>query len=222
MLFIEIVLIIFRSCTQSDHRLLASAACIYVHNALKNLCHSYFTMDEKDLWLQLLKPAKEGFTSATDALLLLLHRSNVLEDVYDSITISEKLDLLEIIYNEIWESWQSDLNTVLTKDQAEFLALTFCKKSDLILKTVDTYVNNVDPTEVILILNILGLLTTQCKISENARCLVINCKCKYNQFPISLECKNDIIALYICRSFDVLTYDGNGSGQLFYSNNEFK
>lgn len=167
---------------QSDHRFLTSSACIYVHNALKNLDHSYFTTNEKDLCLQLLKPVKEGFTSATDALLLLLRRPNTFEDVYSSITMNEKLDLLEIIYNEIWESWQSDLDTVLTKDQAEFLALTFCKKSDLILKTVDTYVNSIDPTEVILILNILGLLTTQCKISENAKCLLINCKCTYSSF----------------------------------------
>lgn len=167
---------------QSDHRLLTSSACIYVHNALKNLCHSYFTTNEKDLCLQLLKPVKEGFTSATDALLLLLRRPNIFEDVYNSIAVSEKLNLLEIIYNEIWESWQSDLDTVITKDQAEFLALTFCKKSDLILKTVDTYVNSVDPTEVILILNILGLLTTKCKLSENAKCLLINCKCKYSSF----------------------------------------
>lgn len=167
---------------QSNHKVLARAACIYVHNALKNLCHSYFTTDEKDLYLQLLKPIKEGFTSATDALFLLLRRPNVFEYVYNSITMSEKLDLLEIIYNEAWESWQSDLDTVLAKDQAEFLALTFCKKSDLILKTVDTYVNSVDPMEVTLILNILGLLTTQCKISENAKCLLINCKCKYSTF----------------------------------------
>ncbi|XP_012530887.1 ataxin-10 [Monomorium pharaonis] len=163
-------------CMQSDHRSLASAACIYAHNALKTLCHNYFAMEEKDLYLQLLKPVKEGFTSAKDALLLMLHQSNVFKDIYSSITTSEKLALLEIIYDEIWQSWQSDLNMVLTKDQAEFLALTFCKKSDLILKTVDTYVNNVDPMEIILILNILGLLTTQCNISENARCLLINCK----------------------------------------------
>lgn len=167
---------------QSDHKFLANAACIYVHNALKKLGRSYFTMNEKDLYLQLLNPIKEDFTPAKDALLLLLHRPNVFEEIYNSVTMNEKLDLLEIIYNEIWESWQSDLNTLLTKDQVEFLALTFCKKSDLILKTVDTYVNSIDPTEVLLILNILGLLTTQYKISENARCLLINCKCKYINF----------------------------------------
>jgi len=170
----------------SDHRFLVSAACIYVHNALQKLCHNYFTMEQKDLCLQLLKPAKEGFTSAKDALLLLLHRPNIFEDTYNNITMSEKLDLLEIIYNEMWKSWQSDLNTVLTKNQAEFLALTFCKKSDLILKTVDTYVNSIDPTEIILILNILGLLTTQYKISENTKCLLINCKCKYINFQYNL------------------------------------
>lgn len=209
---------------QSDHRLLTSAACIYMHNALKNLCHSYFTTNEKDLCLQLLKPVKGGLTSATDALLLLLRRPNVFEDVYSNITMSEKLGLLEIIYNEIWESWQSDLDAVLTKKQAEFLALTFCKKSDLILKTVDTYANTVDPTEIILILNILGLLTTQCKISENAKCLLINCKCKYGSF-YNLILRRNVKVIwvhYIYRSFDVLTYDGKGSGQLFHSNNELK
>lgn len=186
---------------RSDHRLLTSAACIYVHNALKNLRHGYFTTNEKDLCLQLLKPVKEGFTSATDALLLLLHRPNVFEDVYSGISMSGKLDLLEIIYNEIWESWQCDIDTVLTKDAAEFLAITFCKKSDLILKTVDTYVNSVDPTEIILILNVLGLFTTKCKISENAKCLLINCKCKYSsilvQSHFKMICRHDMVALYL-------------------------
>ncbi|KYM83215.1 Ataxin-10 [Atta colombica] len=161
---------------QSDNRLLANAACIYVHNALKKLCHNYFTMEKKDIFLQLLKPAKEGFTSAKDALLFLLHQPNIFEDVYNNITVNEKLDLLKIIYDEVWNAWQSDFNTVITEDQAEFLTLTFCKKSDLILKTVNTYVNSIDPTEIILILNILGLLTTQCKLSENVRSLLINCK----------------------------------------------
>jgi hypothetical protein len=209
---------------QSDHRSLASAACIYVHNALKVLCHDYFTIEEKDLYLQLLKPIKADFTSAKDALLLLLRRPNVFENVYSNITTSEKLDLLEVLYNEIWTSWQSDLDTVLAKDQAEFLALTFCKKSDLILKTVDTHVNSIDPTEVILILNILGLLTTQSKISDNARCLLINCKCKYINFQYInlIECKNNNCVIHIYRPFDVFTHDGKGGRQLFYSNNKFK
>nr|XP_012224354.1 PREDICTED: uncharacterized protein LOC105673357 [Linepithema humile] len=163
---------------QCDHRPLASAACIYVHNMLKKLHCNYFTSDEKDLCFQLLmKPVKEGLASAKDTLLHLMHQPDVtFVNVYNSIAISEKLDLLEIIYNELWKSWQSDPSTVLTDDQAEFLALTFCKKSDLILKTEDMYVNSVDPTEIILILNILGLLTTEHKISKNAKCLLINCK----------------------------------------------
>lgn len=102
------------------------------------------------------------------------------------MAMSEKLDLLEIIYNELWESWQSDHNAVLTDDQAEFLALTFCKNSDLILKTVDTYVDSVNPTEIILILNILGLVTTRYKFSKNARPLLINCKCKYINFQYKM------------------------------------
>lgn len=162
--------------TQSDHKPLVSAACIYVHNALKELHYNYFANNEKDLYLHLLKPINEGFTSAKDALLRLLQRSNSFENIYSNMSISEKLDLLEIIYNELWESWQSDHNTVLTDDQAEFLALTFCKNSDLILKTVDTYVDSIEPTEVVLILNILGLLTTQYKFAKNARPLLINCK----------------------------------------------
>ncbi|XP_029177190.1 ataxin-10 [Nylanderia fulva] len=161
---------------QFEHRPLVSAACIYVHNALKELHYTYFANNEKALYLHLLKPIKGGFTSAKDAFLRLLHHSNGFENVYNSMAMSEKLDLLEIIYNELWESWQSDHCIVLTDDQAEFLALTFCKNSDLILKTVDTYVDSVNPTEIILILNILGLLTTRYKFSRNARPLLINCK----------------------------------------------
>lgn len=171
---------------QSNHKPLVNAACIYVHNALKELHYNYFVNNEKDLYSHLLKPIKEGFTSAKDALLRLLRLSNAFENIYSNMVMSEKLDLLEVIYNELWESWQSDHNAVLTDDQAEFLALTFCKNSDLILKTVDTYVDSIDPTEVILILNILGLLTTQYKFSENARPLLINCKCKYNNFQYNL------------------------------------
>lgn len=171
---------ISRSSMQSDHRPLASAACVFVHNALKKFDCNYFTNTENDLCLQLLiKPVKEGLASAKDALLHLMHQPNVIfANVYNSTAISERLDLLEIIYNELWQSWQSDSSTVLTDAQAEFIALTFCQKSDLILKTVDMYVDSVDPTEIILILNILGLLTAQRKISENARRLLINCKCK--------------------------------------------
>ncbi|XP_070156440.1 ataxin-10 [Polyergus mexicanus] len=161
---------------QSDHKPIVNAACIYVHNALKELHYNYFENNEKDLYSHLLKPIKEGFTSAKDALLRLLRLSNAFENIYSNIVMSEKLDLLEVIYNELWESWQSDHNTVLANDQIEFLALTFCKNSDLILKTVDTYVDSIDPTEVILMLNILGLITTRYKFSENARPLLINCK----------------------------------------------
>lgn len=161
---------------QSNHKLLANAACIYVHNALNKLHYNYFANNEKCLYSHLLKPIKEGFTSAKDALLFLLQQSNKFENIYNNMAINEKLDLLEIIYNELWESWQSHHNTVLTDTQAEFLALTFCKNSDLILKTVDTYVDSVDPTEVVFILNILGLITTRYKFTENARPLLINCK----------------------------------------------
>lgn len=170
---------IFRNSIQSDHKPLASAACIFVHNALKEFQEKYFTDDErKSLCSQLLKPIKEGLTSAKDALLYTLHHPNVFETTYNSMTMNEKLDLLQIIYDELWQS-TSQTAPVLTNDAAEFLASTFCKTSDLILKTVDTYVDSIDPTEVILILNILGPLTLMpYKISKNARPLIINCKCK--------------------------------------------
>lgn len=176
---------IFRNSIQSDHTLLASAACIFMHNALKELHEDYFTNDERNyLCFQLLKPIKEGLISAKDALLHILRRANVFDIIYNSMAMNEKLDLLQIIYNELWESkcetTQIDFNPIFTNKVVEFLALTFCERSDLILKTVDTYVDVIDPTEVILILDILGLFTSlSYKILENAKSLVINCKCKY-------------------------------------------
>lgn len=158
-----------------------------MHNALKELEENYFSDDEKNgLYSQLLKPIKEGFTSAKDTLLYILYRPNIFEATYDSMTLNENLDLLRIICDELWQS-TSQTVPVLTNDAVEFLALTFCKKSDLILKTVNTYLDSIDPTEVILILNILGFLTLMpYKISENAKPLLINCKCKFIIFPVDI------------------------------------
>jgi len=171
---------ISRNATTSSHRPLTNAACIYIHNALKNLHYDYFMHDQKILCQKLLKSTKEGFVSAKDALVDLLRRPNVFENVYSSLVVDEKLDLLDIIYDELWASWESNHDVILTENQIEFLASTFCEKSDLILKTVDTYANNVEPREIILILDILGLVTsTKHKFSTNATRLFINCKCKY-------------------------------------------
>lgn len=170
---------------ESDHTSLANASCIFVYNALTVLDENYFTDDEKThLYSQLLKPIKQGFASATDSMFYLLCQPNVFEVIYNNMIPNEKLDLLEIIYDKLWnqsicETLHTDFNPILRNDAVEFLALTFCEKSDLILKTVDSYTDNINPTEVILILNILGLLTAvQYKILDNAKRLIINCKCK--------------------------------------------
>lgn len=167
--------------THSKHVPLVRTSCIFIHNLLKEYDGMTFIESEKkQLCSQLLKPIKDGFESAKEALLFLLHQPNVLQNAYNAMNIEDKLYLLEIIYNEISESvYESKAEQIFSKDTIEFLLERFCRKSDLILHTVDTYSNEMEPTEIVILLNILGTLTSasseECSFLSNCKSLLINC-----------------------------------------------
>lgn len=144
---------------------------------------TFIESEKKQLCSQLLKPIKDGFESAKEALLFLLHQPNVLQNAYNAMNIEDKLYLLEIIYNEISESvYESKAEQIFSKDTIEFLLERFCRKSDLILHTVDMYSNEMEPTEIVILLNILGTLTSasseECSFLSNCKSLLINCTCE--------------------------------------------
>lgn len=115
--------------------------------------------------------------------MLLLSEKNTLENIYDDMTTENKLCLLEIIYSELSDPIdKSKEEYVLTKDTIEYLIERFCRKSDLILKTVDTYVDKLEPMEIVILLDILGTLTSRsCEeysFLKDYKSLLLNCICK--------------------------------------------
>ncbi|KAG7203057.1 hypothetical protein KM043_010181 [Ampulex compressa] len=167
-----------------EHFELARASCAFIHNSLKGLDENYYAEAEKNqLFPQLLKSAKNGFQSSAAALFYISCQPNILRNNYEDLSMENKLHMLHIIYNAICESVyqpeEENTDGVLTRDAIEFLTGRFCRKSDLILKTVDTYLEGIEPTEIILLLDIIGILTSDTserysflKTNKN---LLINC-----------------------------------------------
>ncbi|CAD1471937.1 unnamed protein product, partial [Heterotrigona itama] len=151
------------SMTHSEHIPIVRASCAFIHNALKEFEGETFLEEEKELLCsQLLRPSKEGFESAKEALMLLLCGKDVLQCTYNNMTIENKLCLLEIIYNELSDTkHKSENEYMFTKETIEFLIERFCRRSDLILKTVDTCLDEIEPTEIVILLDILGVLTSR-------------------------------------------------------------
>lgn len=176
---------LYRNITNCEHMSLVRASCAFIHNALKKYeGNTFLEREKKHLCSQLLKPIKQDFESAKEALMLLLLERNILENIYNDMTIENKLYLLEIICNELSNSihkFKSEY--IFTKDTIEFLIERFCKRSDLILKTVDIYLDEMKPIEIVILLDIIGILTSKfCEeynFLNNYKNLLINCTCKY-------------------------------------------
>lgn len=185
-LCLEQNLCVHRNATHSEHMPLVRASSVFIHNALKEFDGETFTDTEQiHLCSRLLKPVKDGFQSAKDALLLLLlRRKNVLKCAYIDMPMENKLCLLQIICNELPDLLdESENECVFTKDTIEFLIERFCRRSDLILKTSDIDLDDVDAREIVILLDILAILTaTSCKTYRSLKgykSLLINCTCKY-------------------------------------------
>ncbi|KAK1132720.1 hypothetical protein K0M31_014098 [Melipona bicolor] len=167
--------------THSEHVSIVRASCAFIHNALKEFEGETFLEEEKKfLCSQLLRPSKEGFESAKEALMLLLCEKDMLQCTYSNMTIENKLYLLEIIYNELSDTMHKSENEYMfTKQTIEFLIERFCRRSDLILKTADTCLDEIEPTEIIILLDILGVLTSRsCEeysSLKSYKSLLINC-----------------------------------------------
>ncbi|KAI4493048.1 hypothetical protein M0802_009696 [Mischocyttarus mexicanus] len=162
----------------------ARATCMFVHNALKKFDRNHFTWkDNSYVCSQLLTKVKD-LECAKDALLCLLNQPDIFQSVYQDIVMEDKLNLLQIIHEAakdvIYRKEINDTGFTFCRKLNNFLSDCFCKRSDLILKTMATYLNNnFEPMEVIIILDILGVLSSEATdilyaIQDN-RSLLINC-----------------------------------------------
>lgn len=170
-----------------------SRVCCLIHNIL-NIWYNNFTDEDIATFTQgLLKADECGVKSARDAIIILLNKYNSFH-AYETLTIDLKLYLLEFIYKYV----KSDLDLVsdpsedpgsskvqLPKNWISFLINRFKERSNLILKTEDTYVKEQmqEPSEVIILLDILCALSSaeQAEEIRSDTSLLINsvCKCFY-------------------------------------------
>ncbi|OXU26224.1 hypothetical protein TSAR_015649 [Trichomalopsis sarcophagae] len=167
-----------------DRAPIARAACAYVHNMVKQLFKEFYaTIDKKELTAELIKSTISDIQAALDTVILLLKEPNYLKDIYDEISIDDRLYLLDIIHQEVRSFVYNEENKNthwLPIESIEFLSDKFKKKSDLILKTVNSELNNIEPTEVTILIDILGVLTSnpkldECKKLQEDKSLLINC-----------------------------------------------
>lgn len=171
-----------------DRAPVARAACAYVHNMVKKLFKEFYaSTDKKELTAELIKSTISDIQAALDTVTLLLKEPNYLKDIYDEISIDDKLYLLDIIHQETRSVVYNEQNKSaawLPIEAIEFLSEKFKKKSDLILKTADSKMNGLEPTEVTILLDILGVITSnptleECKKLQEDKSLLINCVCKF-------------------------------------------
>ncbi|KAK0169810.1 hypothetical protein PV328_010449 [Microctonus aethiopoides] len=138
--------------------------CCFIYNIMKitNLC--YIPEDFVIFVYGLLKADQLGINIAQDILLLLMNTPQFVRDIYEILPTELKLYMLEVLYQNLKSTVYDCANNenvyIPSNDIIKFLADRFKKKSDLILKTVNTYVNGMEPVEITIILDILGVLTT--------------------------------------------------------------
>ncbi|XP_008560587.3 uncharacterized protein LOC103580559 [Microplitis demolitor] len=154
----------------AKYPIIMSRVCCLIHNIL-NIWYNNFTDEDIATFTQgLLKADECGVKSARDAIIILLNKYNSFH-AYETLTIDLKLYLLEFIYKYV----KSDLDLVsdpsedpgsskvqLPKNWISFLINRFKERSNLILKTEDTYVKEQmqEPSEVIILLDILCALSS--------------------------------------------------------------
>ncbi|XP_034933582.1 ataxin-10 [Chelonus insularis] len=146
---------------------LMNATCSFINNILNTFDNVQILESQlKVISLGILKADKLGVGASRDALICLIIKPSVLRTIYESMSMDYKLYLLEIIHQSLMASVydetddDEDNKFKLPECSVEFLSEKFKKRSDLILKTEEFYLDGMEPSEVIILLDILGILTS--------------------------------------------------------------
>lgn len=103
-----------------------------------------------------------------------------IEKLYSKLEPECRMLVLNLAYNILMATESQDIN--VSVNFVKFIAHEFKSKSDCILKTVDKYVNTIEPQEVVFLLEIIATASSMdaymdCLQSDTS--LFINCACKY-------------------------------------------
>lgn len=102
-----------------------------------------------------------------------------IEKLYSKLDPECRMLVLNLAYNILMSNESQDIN--VSVNFVKFMAHEFKSKSDCILKTVDKYVNTIEPQEVVFLLEIIATASSMdaymdCLQSDTS--LFINCACK--------------------------------------------
>lgn len=133
-----------------------------------------------------------------------------LSKLYNELPSSVKLLIFEITKNMIQDE------RTLSPSYLQFLANEFKVKSDCILKTVSTYVEGIEPQEVVSLLNILASasgMESYKSCFQDDKSLFINCACKYTKYTCillhALILNSFLVTIFVPCSF-ITSYALNG------------
>lgn len=112
-----------------------------------------------------------------------------IEKLYSKLEPECRMLVLNLAYNILMSTESQDIN--VSVNFVKFMAHEFKSKSDCILKTVDKYVNSIEPQEVVFLLEIIATASSMdtymdCLQSDSS--LFINCACKF-EFYLSYNTK---------------------------------
>lgn len=155
---------------------IASAAAMIIYNIL--LGQPNVLQDDVTLLNSLAYMYSNGNTEYPHLILeyLIGVENAYIEKLYSKLDPECRMLVLNLAYNILMSSESQDIN--VSVNFVKFMAHEFKSKSDCILKTVDKYVNNIEPQEVVFLLEIIATASSMdaymdCLQSDNS--LFINC-----------------------------------------------
>ncbi|XP_015113494.1 ataxin-10 [Diachasma alloeum] len=155
--------------------------CALIHNILFNMTESSPPFEPLSTLEGLIRADTLKVSTANDTIMLFLRQTpDLLDTVYEYLSMEAKLYLTEIIYQNLKDVVykQNNEGESLPENTIIYLMNRFKKRSDLILKTVDSYLNDMEPAEVTILLDILGVLSSsdrrECHILQRDNSLLIN------------------------------------------------
>ncbi|XP_043478163.1 ataxin-10 [Leptopilina heterotoma] len=138
-----------------EHMPVARAACCFVFNT--NHHNDISDTKECEFLKNLIHASRLEINAALEIINYFIVNTKNFEQIYENLSIDDKLYILQVIHENLLNETYQSISTEMTK----FIIEKFKRKSDLILKTVDTYLDGMQPMEVMILLDILGVLSSR-------------------------------------------------------------
>ncbi|XP_072945427.1 uncharacterized protein [Epargyreus clarus] len=155
---------------------IASAAAMIVYNIL--LGQPNVLPDDVSLLNSLAYMYNNGITEYPHLIIeyLIGVENTYIERLYSKLEPESRMLVLNLAYNILMSNESQDIN--VSVNFVKFMAHEFKSKSDCILKTVDKYVNTIEPQEVVFLLEIIATassMDTYMDCLQSDTSLFINC-----------------------------------------------